>query len=87
MAFIHLASEIDFHLTHLIVAIEKVAEYHILTKYSECNSFQVISDLVLNFMNLMHKNLKKDLKIIKKDPGLIVAQRNLLVAQYICARQ
>ena len=39
---------------------EKVADYHILTKCSKCNTFQVISDLMYNFMNF------NALKIIKK---------------------
>ena len=39
---------------------EKVAEQHILTKCSKCNTFQVISDLVHDFMNFNAlKNLKK----------------------------
>ena len=39
---------------------EKVAEQHILTKCSKCNTFQVISDLVHDFMNF------NALKILKK---------------------
>ena len=60
---------------------EKVAEYHILTKCSKCNTFQVISDLVHEFRNF--NALKIILKIhkkIKKDPGLILTQGNLLEA-------
>ena len=39
---------------------EKVAEQHILTKCSKCNTFQVISDLVHDFMNFNAlKNIKK----------------------------
>ena len=39
---------------------EKVAEQHILTKCSKCNTFQVISDLVHDFMNFnVLKNIKK----------------------------
>ena len=41
-----------------VVAMEKVVDYHILTKYSKCNTFQVISDLVHDYMNF------KALKII-----------------------
>ena len=41
---------------------EKVAEQHILTKCSKCNIFQVISDLVHDFMNFNAlKNIKKNL--------------------------
>ena len=59
---------------------EKVAEYHILTKCSKCNTFQVISDLVHDFMDF--NALKIILKIHKnkKDPVLILAQGNLLEA-------
>ena len=37
--------------THHVVAMEKVGEQHILTKCSKCNTFQVISDLLHEFMN------------------------------------
>ena len=43
---------------------KKVAEYQILTKSSNCNTFQVISDLVHGFMNF--NALKIILKIHKK---------------------
>ena len=52
LAITRLAIEIDTYVTHHVVAIEKVAEQHILTKCSKCNTFQVIHDLVLS------KNLK-----------------------------
>ena len=61
---------------------EKVAEQHILTKCSKCNTFQVISDLVHDFMNFNALKILK--KIIKKknktDPGLILTQENLPLA-------
>ena len=47
-------------LTHHIVAMKKVAEQHIFTKCCKCNTFEVISDLVHDFMNF------NALKIIKK---------------------
>ena len=60
---------------------DKVAEYHTATKYSKCNTFKVISDLVHHFMNFNAvKIISKIHKIIKKDPGLILTQGNLLVA-------
>ena len=52
VAISHLVIGIDSQVTHHGVAMEKVAEQHILTKCSECNTFQVISDLVHNLMNL-----------------------------------
>ena len=42
---------IGSHVTDHVIAMEKVAEQHILTIYSKCNSLQVISDLVMDFMN------------------------------------
>ena len=44
----HLAIQIDTQVTHHVVAMEKVGEWHILTKCSKCNTFQVINDLVLS---------------------------------------
>ena len=59
---------------------EKVAEQHILTKCSKCNTFQVISDLVHDFMNFNAlKNIKKIyLKKTKTDRGLILTQEKYL---------
>ena len=60
VAITQLAIEIDTQVTHHVVAMEKVAEQHILTKCSKCNTFQVISDLVHHFMNFNAlKNIKK----------------------------
>ena len=61
---------------------EKVAEEHILAKCCKCNTFQVIRDFVHDFMNCnaLKIILKIHKKIIKKDPGLILTQGNLLVA-------
>ena len=60
---------------------KKVAEQHILTKCSKCNTFQVISDLVNDFMNFNAlKLLKKFIKKNKTDPGLILTQENLPLA-------
>ena len=42
---------IVFQVTHHIVAMAKVAEEHILTKCSKFNGFQVLSDLVHDFVN------------------------------------
>ena len=50
-------SAIKLQVTHR-VAMEKVGAQHILTKCSECNTFQVISDLLHKFIIfLMHSNL------------------------------
>ena len=53
---------------------KKVAEQHIFTKCCKCNTFEVISDLVHDFMNF--NALKKS----KTDPGLILTQENLPLA-------
>ena len=39
--------EIHFPTTDHVVAVEKVAEQHIGTKYSKCNSLRVISHIIL----------------------------------------
>ena len=64
VAITHLAIEMDTQVTHHVVAMEKVAEQHILTKCSKCNTFQVIIDLVHDFINF--NALKIILKIHKK---------------------
>ena len=64
IAITRLAIEIDTQVTHHVVAMEKVAEQHILTKCSKCNTFQVIIDLVHDFINF--NALKIILKIHKK---------------------
>ena len=54
----------DRHPSYHVVAMEKVAESQILTKCSKCNTFQVMDDLVHDFMNF--NALKIILKIHKK---------------------
>ena len=39
--------EIHFQTTDHVVAVEKVAEQHIGTKYSKCNSLRVISHIII----------------------------------------
>ena len=39
--------EIHFQSTDHVVAVEKVAEQHIATKYSKCNSLRVISHIII----------------------------------------
>ena len=39
--------EIHFQTTDHVVAVEKVAEQHIGRKYSKCNSFRVISHIIM----------------------------------------
>ena len=47
VAITHLAMEIHFQTTDHVVAVEKVAEQHIATKYSKCNSLRVISHIII----------------------------------------
>ena len=47
VAITHLAMEIHFQTTDHIVAVEKVAEQHIGTKYSKFNSLRVISHIII----------------------------------------
>ena len=77
----HLAIGIDTQFTHHVVAMEKVAKQHILTKCSNCNTFQVISDLGQDFMNFnaLKIILKIHKKISKEDPDLILTLGYLLV--------
>ena len=51
VAITHLAIGIDTQVTQHIVAIEKVAEQHILIKCSKCNTFQFIRELLHVLMN------------------------------------
>ena len=39
--------EIHFQTSDHVVAVEKVAEQHIGTKYSKCNSLKVISHIII----------------------------------------
>ena len=43
--------EIHFQTTDHVVAVEKVAEQHIGTKYSKCNSLRVISHIFTKSSN------------------------------------
>ena len=39
--------EIHFQTTDHVIAVEKVVEQHIGTKYSKCNSLRVISHIII----------------------------------------
>ena len=65
VAITQLAIGIDSQVTHQVVAMEKVGEQHILIKCYKCNTFQVISDLLHEFMNF--NALKIFLKFIKNN--------------------
>ena len=61
---------------------KKVAEQHIFTKCCKCNTFEVKSDLVHDFMNFNALKIIKKIyfKKSKTDPGLILTQENLPLA-------
>ena len=42
--------EIHFQTTDHVVAVEEVAEQHIGTKYSKCNSLRVISHIIIHVL-------------------------------------
>ena len=43
----HLAMEIHFQTADNVVAVDKVPEQHIGTKYSKCNSLRAISHIII----------------------------------------
>ena len=47
VAITHLVMEIHFQTTDHVIAVEKVPEQHIRTKYSKCNSLRVISHIII----------------------------------------
>ena len=51
LAITHLAIGIHYQVTHHVVAVENVAEQHILPKCFKCNTSQIIRDLLHEFMN------------------------------------
>ena len=51
VAITHFAIGKGSKVTHHVVAMEKEVEQHTLTKCSEYNTFQIVSDLVHDFMN------------------------------------
>ena len=47
VAITHLAMEIHFQTTDHIVAVDRIAEQHIVAKYSKCNSLAVMSHIII----------------------------------------
>ena len=67
IAVTHLYSTDDLQSAHDLVGKEKVAEQHILTKYSKCNSFRVRSHLLkLAKCAITHAALGQSPKSINK---------------------
>ena len=61
----HLAMEIHFQTTDHVVAVEKVVEQHIATKYSKCNSLRVI----LSHMIILGKSAITQSKVGQDSPN------------------
>ena len=74
--------EIHFQTTDHVVAVEKVAEQHIRTKYCKCNSFRVISHIIiLAKIAITHSKVgqsspnPKNIEEQKNSLGLVIYQK------------
>ena len=56
--------EIHFQTTDHVVAVEKVVEQHIGTKYSQCNSLRVISHIII-----LGKSAITQSKVVQSSPN------------------
>ena len=86
VAITHLAMEIHFQTTDHVVAVEKVAEQHIRTKYCKCNSFRVISHIIiLAKIAITHSKVgqsspnPKNIEEQKNSLGLVIYQKCVTV--------
>ena len=61
VAITHLTMEIHFQTTDHVVAVEKVAEQHIGTKYYKCNSLRVISHVIILETDRKRKDIYRHL--------------------------
>ena len=78
--------EIHFQPTDHVVAVEKVAEQHIRTKYCKCNSFRVISHIIiLAKIAITHSKVgqsspnPKNIEEQKNSLGLVIYQKCVTV--------
>ena len=78
--------EIHFQTTDHVVAVEKVAEEHIRTKYCKCNSFRVISHIIiLAKIAITHSKVgqsspnPKNIEEQKNSLGLVIYQKCVTV--------
>ena len=78
--------EIHFQTTDHVVAVEKVAEQHIRTKYCKCNSFRVISHIIiLAKIAITHSKVgqsspnPKNIEEQKNSLGLVIYQKCVTV--------
>ena len=78
--------EIHFQTTDHVIAVKKVAEQHIATKYSKCNSLRVISHIIrLGKSAITHKKVgqsspnKKNFEDRKNSLGQVIYQKCVTV--------
>ena len=78
--------EIHFQTTDHVVAVEKVAEQHIGTKYSKCNSLRVISHIIiLGKIAITHSKIvqsspnPKNIEECKNSLGQVIYQKCVTV--------
>ena len=78
--------EIHLQTTDHVVAVEKVAEQHIRTKYCKCNSFRVISHIIiLAKIAITHSKVgqsspnPKNIEEQKNSLGLVIYQKCVTV--------
>ena len=78
--------EIHFQTTDHVVAVEKVAEQHIRIKYCKCNSFRVISHIIiLAKIAITHSKVgqsspnPKNIEEQKNSLGLVIYQKCVTV--------
>ena len=66
--------EIHFQTTDHVVAVENVAEQHIATKYSKCNSLRVISHIITLGKSATHSKVGQS----SPNPKNFVERKNSL---------
>ena len=78
--------EMHFQTTDHVVAVDKVAEQHIGTKYSKCNSFRVISPtIILGKRAITHSKIgqsspnQKNIEESKNSLGQVIYQKCVTV--------
>ena len=64
--------EIHFQTADHVVAVEKVAEQHIATKYSKCNSLRVISPIITHSKVGQSSPNPKNFEVCKNSLGQVI---------------
>ena len=67
--------EIHFQTTDHVVAVEKIAEQHIGTKYSKCNSLRVISHIIKKKKNIEERKNSLGQLIYQKCVTVVVSEK------------